>query len=134
MLLSLALALGWWLSLRRRPRPAAAPAAPAAPAPDAPEIKATLRGGDLQGFVRALCAAAPVGVPGTLHALAQVLQDPAQRQALLRLERHLYAADADPAPAVLADLRRAFARGPAWPVRAARAQRAESAPYPPLYG
>ncbi|MCK7594564.1 BatD family protein [Pseudomarimonas salicorniae] len=135
MLLSLVLAVGWWLSLRRRALQVSvpAPAAPVEPSAAAPDLKAALREGDAHAISSALQALAPPGYGHSLRAVASALADVAQRDAVLALERHRFAPPGiEPASPVEA-LRAAFARGPVWRASDAGAGRAASR-YPPLYG
>lgn len=112
--------LGWLLRERRRARtraaaPAAQPAAGAAPATSARELQRVLQVGDPAEVESALCGLAAPRAAG-LDALMALLEDPAQRAALARLQDARWN-DGDMVLARQA-LREAFAAGPRWQRRA----------------
>lgn len=120
-----------WLYWRRaaglqNPARPAAPAVAVVPDPQR-RLREALAGEDLTEIARALRALLPDSGAG-LDTLAARL-DPAQAAQLRRLERCLYAGDAD-AAGCLADLRRCFERGPRW---LASPPPAETTALPPLY-
>jgi hypothetical protein len=128
----LALLLGlWWRARSARPALAVSAHAAAAIPPQAgPALAAALRRGELEEIANALRALARArDLAPDLGALAQALDDDAQRAAIESLQRSLYAGG-EGAPALQA-LRAAFARAPAFRVTAAPAKAQPD--LPPLY-
>ncbi|WP_426661466.1 BatD family protein [Rhodanobacter aciditrophus] len=135
LLLWLLSALAWWLWRRR-----AAPQRIAAAAPgdrhgeSARRLQqaflAAARGSDAATQLRSLLAWAQAERPAIRHpgALAEALADPAQRQALVALQRRCYGAAA-PAAAADDELAAAFRRGFAW----REVDKADGDALPPLY-
>lgn len=123
---ALALVLLGWGLVRRRPAPAAAAVdAPPSPAANAMPLSRALALGDLGDIEAVLRALAPAG--GELDAIADLLDDTAQREAVLALRAARWGGGDAQRARVL--LREAFARGPRW--RAPAAPPPE--PLPPLY-
>jgi len=125
--------LAWLLRERRRaavpaPAPGAQLPAAAAPATSLRELRRVLQVGDPAELESALCGLAAPCAPG-LDALAALLDDPAQRAALARLQDARWN-DGDMVLARQA-LREAFAAGPRWRPRM-RPDPAQ-AMLPPLY-
>lgn len=117
--------LAWWRS-HSRPVLIDASAGPASPARPAPLLAEVLQQGDLAGIARALCDEA--GVRGLdLDAARAALDDAAQAAAVGCLQAARWGGG--DAPAALAALRRAFARGARWRRPAAP----EPSLLPPLY-
>lgn len=129
-LLALLLAL-WWRARSARPTLAiGAHVAPAIPPQAGPALAAALRRGELEDIANALRALARArGLAPDLGALAQALDDDAQRAAIESLQRSLYAGG-EGAPALQA-LRAAFARAPAFRLSATPAS--AQTDLPPLY-
>lgn len=128
----------WRRRVERVPRPPGA----AAGAPDAPPkdpanarraLQQALRGGKADAVAHALLALARVDDPAcrTLGDVAQRLVPGAQREAVAALERALYR-DPSMLPDLSAQLRTAFAAGPAWR-HAAGHPAIERDALPPLY-
>ncbi len=124
--------LAWALGRRRPLRPASDGAPPAAaargPGParqGMAELRRALDTGGFDEVAQALCGLAGVG---DLDAVVGRLDDPAQREAVLQMQRARWGGAGD-GPAARAALRTAFAGGPRW-----RTVVAAPAPeLPPLY-
>lgn len=121
-----------WKHLRSRGRATTAPATPTTDAPvqtfDAAALRRLFAAGDLAAISRTLCALATPPAPD-LDRLRARLADPAQREAIVLLQRARWGAG-DPVEARRA-LRDAFADGPRW--RTAPAPPREPPLLPPLY-
>ncbi len=116
-----------WGLLRRRPAvmPAPVGTAPTGARHGLPDLRRALDAGGLEEVVALLAAMA--GVDG-VDAVVARLDDPAQRQALERLQRARWGGEGDVVQA-RAQLREAFRNGPRWRAQASAAPE----PLPPLY-
>ncbi|KLD75127.1 protein BatD [Xanthomonas hyacinthi] len=108
------------------PVPASAPAAPRARY-GLPDLRKALDGGGLDEVAAILCAQAGVA---DLDGLLTRLDDPAQREAVLRLQRARWGGEGD-VPGARAALRAAFWAGPHW--RGGVQRKKASDDLPPLY-
>ncbi|MEZ5455560.1 MAG: hypothetical protein R3F04_05535 [Lysobacteraceae bacterium] len=135
MLLTALMGLGWWRSARRY-RAATAQATPATRSPPigaaGPRLAEALARKDLSAVAAALRRECPTG-PCLLSAMASVLEDPHQREALLELEQQLFCAGSAPSDALSSRLQKVFRSGPRWR-SATRATAAGPGGFSPLYG
>lgn len=132
--LSLVLGLGWWRSAQRRHAPPPRPVSPPAPRRVPPaDLAQALAKGDPAAISAALRAAHPQGAVASLQAVALALEDPLQRDAVIALERHLFAKGSATDAQIGRQLGEAFRRGPRW-TRSAPAAPAPDSGFPPLYG
>lgn len=118
----------------RRPGGAVGPASAAAPQVG-PALAQALRSGEAAEIAQALRALARGrGLPANLDALAAALAEPAQAEAVRRLQRHLYAgAEAEPLSSLRQALQQAFRRPPQFAAAAPGASGASGDGLPPLY-
>ncbi|HTA64644.1 MAG TPA: hypothetical protein VK753_03990, partial [Xanthomonadaceae bacterium] len=93
-------------------------------------IHALIRG-EPAAIAQALCEAAPAPRPQHLREVAQRLDDPAQRDAVLAFDATRWSGDGLPSAQALAQLRTAFARAPRWTAPAKSRSHADA--LPPLY-
>ena len=91
-----------------------------------------LKQGEPAAIAQALCDVAPGARPHHLREVAQRLDDPAQRDAVLAFDAARWSvADGQPSAQTLAQLRAAFARAPRW--IALKKARSHTDALPPLY-